>query len=80
MITVLTRSAIHWMEAHRRRAAAQRRRAETRALLEQGDATFADIGLGRSALERALDVPDFHSALDVAYRDSARLSATYAVH
>ena len=51
MITVLTRSAIHWMEAHRRRARA-----------------------------RARAAPEFEGALDAAYRDSARLRATYAVH
>ncbi len=73
MITVLTRSAIHWMEAHRRRA-------EARALLDRDERSVADIGVERSALERALDQSDFDGALDAAYRDSARLSATYAMH
>ena len=73
MMTVLTKSALNWMEAHRRRA-------ETRRLLEGGRRTFADLGLRRGVLTDALNEREFESALDVAYRDSARMRATYAVH
>ena len=73
MTTVLTKSALHWMEAHRRRA-------EARRLLEAGSRTFADLGLRRGVLTDALNEREFESALDVAYRDSARMQATYAVH
>ena len=73
MMTVLTKSALHWMEAHRRRA-------ESRRLLDSGHRTFADLGLRRGVLGEALNDHAFESALDVAYRDSARMQATYAVH
>ncbi len=73
MMTVLTKSALHWMEAHRRRA-------EARALSERDARGMADLGLNRGALEEALDAPRFEGALDAAYRDSARLTATYALH
>ena len=73
MMTVLTKSGLHWMEAHRRRA-------ESRRLLEGDRRTFADLGLRRGVLSDALNEREFESALDVAYRDSARMQATYAVH
>lgn len=69
----LSKSLPHWI-------AAQRRRTEARALLEAGPRTFADLGVRRGDLERALHAPALESALDVAYRDSARLRATYALH
>lgn len=73
MMTVLTRSALRWLEQRRRRAEAQ-------TLLERDARTLADIGLRRGAFRAALNAAAFESALDVAYRDSARLHATYAVH
>ena len=73
MMTVLTKSALHWMEAHRRRA-------EARRVLGADRSTFADPGLRRGVLRDAVNGREFEGALDVAYRDSARMQATYAVH
>jgi uncharacterized protein YjiS (DUF1127 family) len=50
MITVLTVSALRWMERHRRRAALRR-------LLAYDDATLEDIGVPRATIERALRLP-----------------------
>lgn len=73
MLMALWKGALRWLEAHRGRAG-------LRALRDQDERTFADIGLRRGELTRVLDATMPDSALDFAYRDSARLRATYAVH
>lgn len=72
MLTTLTKSALRWMEEHRRRAAAR-----TQA---RGDHAFAEVAFNRGDADAVLGDRVFEGALDVAYRDSARMSATYAVH
>ncbi len=71
MLTVLTKSALRWMEGHRRRAA----RTEAK-----GDREFTEVAFNRGDVDAILGDRVFEGALDVAYRDSARMSATYAVH
>lgn len=73
MLTTLTKSALRWMEAHRRRAAARANEA-------RGDHRFAEVAFNRGDADAILGDRVFEGALDVAYRDSARMSATYAVH
>jgi uncharacterized protein YjiS (DUF1127 family) len=50
MLTILTRTALLWMEDQRRRAA-------VRNLLTRDDRTLEDIGLRRPELEHALGLP-----------------------
>lgn len=49
-MTTLTRSALRWMEARRRRAALRR-------LLDHDDAMLADMGLVRAEVVEALRLP-----------------------
>ena len=61
MLTVLTASALRWMEHHRKRAALRR-------LLDQTDHTLEDIGFRRAEIERALRLPRRENAMDEAQR------------
>ena len=65
MLTMLTRSALRWMEEHRRRA-------QLRALLEKDDRILDDIGLTRADIVEALGQPLHVDARDHAYLHSAR--------
>lgn len=65
MLTILTRTALRWMEEHRRRA-------ELRRLLEKDNRMLEDIGLTRGDIEDALSQPIQADARDHAYRHSAR--------
>lgn len=68
MLTLLTTSALRWMEEHRRRA-------QLRGLLEKDDRVLEDIGLTRGDIEEALSRPMSESARDHAYRHAARTMA-----
>ena len=61
MLTVLTASALRWMEHHRRRAALRR-------LLDQDDEMLEDIGFRRADIERALRLPIGENAAQEAHR------------
>ncbi|HUF88080.1 MAG TPA: DUF1127 domain-containing protein [Thermohalobaculum sp.] len=65
MLTILTRSALRWMEEHRRRA-------QLRGLLEKDDRMLEDIGLTRGDIEEALSRPMQADAREHAYRAATR--------
>lgn len=63
MLTVLTASALRWMERHRQRAALRR-------LLDYDDSTLEDMGLRRPEIERALRLPFEADVMQEARRSS----------
>ncbi len=68
MLTLLTTSALRWMEEHRHRA-------QLRGLLQKDNRMLEDIGLTRGDIEEALSRPMSESARDHAYRHATRTMA-----
>lgn len=62
-MTMLTRSALRWMEDHRQRAALRR-------LLDYDDRTLDDLGYVRAEVEAALEPPAGADALKAAVERS----------
>lgn len=64
-MTMLTRSALRWIDENRRRAA-------LRNLLVHDDRTLEDVGLMRGDIVHALDLPIGTNAAAAAHRASRR--------
>ncbi|MEM6677371.1 MAG: hypothetical protein AAF675_05820 [Pseudomonadota bacterium] len=63
MLTILTTSALRWMEDQRQRAALRR-------MLDRDDRTLEDVGLDREAIHEALRLPMGTALRDYALRRS----------
>jgi uncharacterized protein YjiS (DUF1127 family) len=64
-MTLLTRSALRWIEEHRRRAVMRR-------LLDHDDRMLSDMGLVRTEVELALQLPMTENARAAASAASRR--------